>query len=335
MSSCVACAQLQVLDHTAFETLAPEWDALLQRSYDNRIFLSPTWFNIWWRHFGDGNARIVTLRDGDGALVGLLPLQLTDGVLGLVGDYNVADYMDGIALKHRARDLLVAMWSHVFDELAFDAISLHHVPSASPLLPALQEVAGTRGMTLGITDEEVCPVAILCSNWEGYLQMLTKKQRHEIRRKLRRAQDGVEWEWRTASTEDDLAVDLPIFFHLHEASASDKGRFMTPRMQTFFEDLASRLLADGILRLSIFSREGRDIATSMAFFYRGRYMLYNSGYDPDRAQYSPGIAAVALAMQDAIAHKAVAFDFLSGGEAYKYQFGATNTYTSRVHLPGS
>jgi CelD/BcsL family acetyltransferase involved in cellulose biosynthesis len=35
-------------------------------------------------------------------------------------------------------------------------------------------------------------------------------------------------------------------------------------------------------------------------------------------------------MQDAIEDRAVAFDFLSGNEPYKYQLGATDTHTSRV-----
>jgi CelD/BcsL family acetyltransferase involved in cellulose biosynthesis len=105
---------------------------------------------------------------------------------------------------------------------------------------------------------------------------------------------------------------------------------MTPGMRQFFAALALTLGEEDILRLSVLRRDGVDIATTMSFFYRDRYLLYNSGYDPSYAAYSPGIAAVALTMQDAIREGAVAFDFLSGDEPYKYQFGASNTYTCRV-----
>ncbi len=70
----------------------------------------------------------------------------------------------------------------------------------------------------------------------------------------------------------------------------------------------------------------------MGFVYRDRYHLYNSGYDPEYAGYSPGIAAAVHAMQDAIEEKAIAFDFLSGDEPYKYQLGASNTYTCKVSV---
>jgi CelD/BcsL family acetyltransferase involved in cellulose biosynthesis len=103
-------------------------------------------------------------------------------------------------------------------------------------------------------------------------------------------------------------------------------------MRAYFQDLASELLSAGILRLSFFTRDGVDLAVAMSFFYRDRYLLYNSGYNPDYSAYNPGIAAVAYAMQDAIHERAVAFDFLSGDEPYKYQFGATSTYTCRVSV---
>ncbi len=324
------------LDVSVFHREATDWQELLERSYDNRIFLSPVWQRVWWEHFGSGSLSILTLRDATGALTGLLPLivQEGDGVstLTLLGDQHVADYMDGLAVKSDAPSILAELWRGAFDRLIWDRLELRHVPSASPLVPALQTVAKERGLALRVEPDEVCPVALLCNTWDGYLQMLNKKQRHEIRRKLRRSQESAEWSWRTVETASDLEHDLPVFFRLHEASAGDKARFMTPAMQSFFRSIAAVLLDAGILRLSTFSREGVDIASTMSFFHRDRYLLYNSGYDPAYAVVNPGIAAVAMAMQDAIAERAVAFDFLSGDDPYKYQFGASNTHTCRMHL---
>lgn len=322
---------VEVHEEEAFPNLAAEWAGLLTRSYDNRIFYTPTWHRLWWEHFGAGEAHLVTAHD-DGELVGLLPLQVVarEGkrVLTLTGDFNIMDYMDGVARKDDAPEIFRALWRSATEQIRWDAIDLQHVPASSPSIAALYEVLGED--TVSAEDEEVCPVAILCSTWDGYLQMLTKKQRHEIRRKLRRAQDGVEWEWRTAKIEEDLSRDLPIFFRLHELSGREKARFMTQPMRAFFHAMTRTFLREGIVRLSIFRREGTDIAATLSFLYRDRFLLYNSGYDPAQAAHSPGIAAVSHAMQDAIDAGAAAFDFLSGDEPYKYQFGATNTHTCRV-----
>jgi CelD/BcsL family acetyltransferase involved in cellulose biosynthesis len=328
------CQRVEILDSSAFTRLQHDWEALLQRSYDNRLFFTPTFCRIWWEHFRVPEVRILTLRDEDGRLQAVLPLQIAveggERILGYVGDWNVFDYMDAAAEKHEAQALLTQLWGCALSDLSWDRITLRHVPSASPSVPALQAAAGEMDIEIAVERDTVCPIAILCSSWDGYLQMLSKKQRHEIRRKLRRAQEGAEWEWRTARTEAELERDLPIFFQQHEASGHDKARFLTPDMRAFFQTLTSVLLRDGTLRLSIFRREGMDIAATLAFMYRGRYLLYNSGYDPAYAAFSPGIAAVAHTMEDAIAEKAVAFDFLSGDEPYKYQFGASNTYTVRA-----
>lgn len=322
---------VECLDEEAFGGLAAEWEGLLNRSADNRIFYTPTWHRIWWDHFGDGTGHLMTARDGDGTLQAVLPVQLHERegarLLTLTGDFNVMDYMDGVAEKDRASELLESLWTVAREELKPDRIELRHVPSASPLIRALHTAWGPG---FAVEDDEVCPVAILCSSWDGYLQMLSKKQRHEIRRKLRRAKESADWEWRTAATEADLERDMPVFFRLHELSGREKARFMTPDMREFFRAMAREFLRQGILRLSVFRREGVDIAATLAFLYRERFLLYNSGYDPAFAAFSPGIASVSHAMQDAIEAGAVAFDFLSGDEPYKYQFGATNTHTCRV-----
>jgi CelD/BcsL family acetyltransferase involved in cellulose biosynthesis len=325
---------ISILSSDAFEELAPEWDELLSNSYDNRLFLTPRWLRIWWRHFGDGECAVLAHRNDDGGLAAVLPLQITTDtgsrVLGLVGDFNVFDYMDGAARRDAADELLVELWCEALRTLRFDAIALRHVPASSPLIPALRRAAVHAGLEVSVEADEVCPVALLCSTWDGYLQMLTKKQRHEIRRKLRRASENTTLAWHTTQTPDGLARDLDIFFSLHERSAGEKAAFLTPRLRAFFADVASEYLSTGELRLSTLELGGVPAASSFGFAYRDRYLLYNSGFEPSLAERSPGNAAVAHAMQAAIGEGAVAFDFLSGDEPYKYAFGAQNTFTARV-----
>ena len=62
------------------ETLEPlerEWDDLADRAGAGP-FLRPWWFRSWWRVFGNGEPRIVTLRRG-GRLAALLPLYANSG----------------------------------------------------------------------------------------------------------------------------------------------------------------------------------------------------------------------------------------------------------------
>jgi len=332
VTECVETA-VTIEERLSIDALRESWENLLNRTYDDTIFVSPVWLQVWCEHFSPKRPYLLTLEDDQG-VSGLLPLQTierdAESVLTLLGDPEVMDYMDGLAERDLAETILRALWTRALDEIRWDRIELRHVPAESPLLPALSSLLESRGRSVRIEDEEVDPVVALPGTWDDYLQTLSKKQRHEIRRKLRRAEEGAEWEWRTAGSRADLERDLPVFFRLHEASAHDKARFMTPAMRTFFSGLASTFLRRGELKLSIFRRDGVDIAATMSFLWRGRLLLYNSGYDPEYAAYSPGIAAVAKTIQGAIDDGARIFDFLSGDEPYKYQFGATNTFTKRL-----
>src|SRR4029077_15207662 len=48
------------------------------------------------------------------------------------------------------------------------------------------------------------------------------------------------------------------------------------------------------------------------------YYFYQSGRDPERSRHRPGLVLMHAAIQQAIAEGVEVFDFLSGGEAYKY-----------------
>lgn len=338
MSATAVDLSVEILDGTACVGLRDQWETLLQRSYDTRIFLTPTWFQIWLKHFTETTPYVVVGRDPGGELAAILPLQVLQHggrrLLSGLGDHNVSDYMDGIADKVEAENSLTELLRAALQYIPFDALELRHVPSGSPLISAIRNVGADLGLAIQVEDDEICPVAILCNSWNGYLQMLSKKQRHEIRRKMRRTFEGATWTWRTSETRSDVERDLEAFFRLHASSGGEKSQFMTDQMHGYFRDLAQTMHERDVLRLSVLQREGQDIAALMGFSFRGRYMLYNSGYDVAHAAYNPGISAVSLMMQDAIREGAIAFDFLSGNEPYKYQFGASDTHTCRVFTRG-
>lgn len=327
-------SEIEIVAGGRLHALEPDWSSLLERTYDNRIFMSPLWVLTWCRHFGSADARIIISQNASGQLTGLLPLQLSRQgavrTLALLGDHNVSDYMDALADRSRSEPVLRGLWSTAIELLEWDLVELRHVPSASPLLSAVETVSNELGLDVTIDRDEVCPVALLCNTWDGYLQTLGKKQRHEIRRKLRRATQGTASAWRVSRTTQELERDLPVFFQLHEAGGGEKARFLTTAMRAYFTDLAQGLLERDILRLGLLERDGADVATTLSFRYRDRYFLYNSGYSPGDAARSPGIAAAAFTMQQAIEEQAVAFDFLSGSEPYKYQLGGVDTFTCRV-----
>jgi CelD/BcsL family acetyltransferase involved in cellulose biosynthesis len=327
-----------------FDALAPEWNALLRRSRFNTIFLTHEWQTTWWNYLGEGDLWIVAFRRADTReLVGIVPLYLvvnSDGPwagkrkLNLVGCIEVSDYLDVIAAKGWEDAVFQALsaWLCSNQAPAWDVLDLCNLPQESMTFHSAPPVFERCGFTVRVSREDVAPQFELPFHYETYLQeRVEKKQRHEIRRKQRRAEREHQVDFYFVGPEHNLGVEMDDFAMLQRASREDKAEFMTPEMRRFFGAMAKRMLEAGYLRLCFLSIDGQKAASLLAFEYNRRFLLYNSGYDPNAyAHLSPGWVLLAYAIQYAIAAGCRVFDFMQGDEEYKYRFGSHDYDVMRV-----
>ncbi len=318
--------QLHTVDES-LERLGPEWDRLLAHSDADLYFLRNGWQRLWWRHFGHEYVlRVVTVRDSTGRLAGIAPLMARrhdpESTLSFIGGSEVADYLDLIVDRAQAEETRRVLLEAVRAHLPWRTLDLHCLPEGSGTPAALDCVLGPQGIAIEHEIEDVSPTVELPGSWDGYLASLSKKDRHELRRKLRRAVDDLGASWRTVQTEQDLAPTIDAFIDLHRRSSPAKAGFMTEPMAAYFRDLAAMALAQGQLRFGVLWDRDVPLSTAMGFAYGERLYLYNSGYDPAYATHSVGIAAVGLLLRDAAQEGLGVFDFLQGNESYKYTLGA-------------
>ena len=151
--------------------------------------------------------------------------------------------------------------------------------------------------------------------------MLNKKDRHELRRKLRRMDSQTDWKWYSLSEPTQVAERLGEFLTLMRLSREDKDEFMTPERERFFHNITQRMAEMGQLQLFFLDQDGATVATSLCFDYGGSRLLYNSGYDPEYGYFSVGLLLNAMCLKDAIDRGLGYFDFLRGPEPYKAHLG--------------
>ncbi len=329
-----------------FDALHAEWNPLLQRTRFNTIFLTYEWLSTWWEYLGEGELWILALRrPGSGELVGIIPFYLVtpdhgprmgQRTLFLVGCIEVSDYLDVIAAKGWEPAVYRALlrWLHSDAAPAWEAVDLCNLPQDSRTYQDLPALTQGYAVEAQVLREDVAPQFELPLHYETYLQeIVDKKQRHEIRRKQRRAEREARIDYTVVQPTDNLAAEIDDFVALQQASRADKAEFMTPTMRRFFAAMAQRMMDKGWLRLSFLSIDGEKAAALLAFEYNRRYLLYNSGYDPEaHAQLSPGWVQLAYAIQYAIAVGCQVFDFMQGDEEYKYRFGSHDYDVMRVIL---
>jgi len=221
----------------------------------------------------------------------------------------------------------------------WDVVDLRRLRAADPVLPALHSafdrLAPRENWQVIREPEDVCPViTVTDGDWDGYLGTLDKKARHEIRRKLRRAQAAGELSVSIAAPTPE-AVDG--FIELHTRRFGDEGLFPPTeggaRSRRFVHRLAELEAAEpdgGLLRVAQVRCGERMIFATLAFDDGRTCYLYNAGMDPDAADLSPGVTGTALYLRDRIEAGRRRFDFLRGGEEYKYEWGAQDEAIERL-----
>ncbi len=222
-------------------------------------------------------------------------------------------------------------------EPSWDVVDLRRLrcgdPAAEALAAAFGRLEAERGWTLNLDREDVCPVVTLPeeAGFEDVLATLGSKDRHEIRRKIRRA-EGVGPISLTRSTEP--LADLPAFIELHQKRWGDEGLFPDnpggAASRAFFRRLFELMGPSGPLVLSFLAVGDRRIGAGVHLEDGPSLLYYNAGMDPDARELSPGVLMVSAYLEAALTGGFRRMDFLRGNEPYKYEWGATDEPIQRL-----
>lgn len=321
------CADVTLHD---FEGLREEWEVLLQWTSTNTIFVTPAWQETWWRRFRkNSDLKLLSVHD-NGVLLGIAPLRTTDGRASFVGDTDLCDYNDFLVLPGNEETFYETLFKYAAAQTWH--FELKSIPEPSPTLEYGPLHAERHGYNVELEVEDVAPVTNLPDTWDGFVTSLKKKNRHELRRKLRRLEASGSFRQQLCQDPDTLTDDMQDFFRLHKISKLDKREFMTPQRERFFTDMAVELGSRDQFKLAFLELEGVRVASCIYFDYMGAYLLYNSGYDPNYSHLSVGLINKALVIRQAIDAGKDSFDFLRGDERYKYNLGGEDRRVFRMTL---
>jgi CelD/BcsL family acetyltransferase involved in cellulose biosynthesis len=316
-----------------FDRVRGEWEGLV-RTVDAPVpFVMPSWQRVWLDYFQDGRRlQLLTAREGE-RLVGVAPLLRDDSGAEFVGHYSICDYMDAVVAAGFER----AFFASLLEKLAADGarlVDLRGVREGSPTAQGIEDAAAGAGFTLEREQEALAPVVCLPESWDEYLNSLSKKDRHELRRKLRRLDSaGGDVVLRVLTASDECDAFLGTFFHLMRISSHHKEEFLDrPGMEPFFRAMTRAMADEGFVRFYALTFDGETVAAVMNFDVAGRLYMYNSGYDPAYAHYAVGLMSKALLMRDAIEQGRECVDFLRGDESYKYDLGGKDQRVYRLVL---
>jgi CelD/BcsL family acetyltransferase involved in cellulose biosynthesis len=252
----------------------------------------------------------------------------------LLGSIEISDYLDVIVREQDLEEFI----SGLLDFLAEGSpdswrfLDWANLPEVSASLAALQRAAEKHGWEY--KQEQFSPVIpiALTGDFESYLAGIDKKQRHEIRRKMRRAAEyELPVSWYILDDETRLDEYMQAFLKLME-NDPDKANFLSPAMRLQMANAARAAWHSGWLQLAFLEVDGQKAAGYLNFDYNGRIWVYNSGLDQRFLELSPGWVLLGHLLQWANENKRSVFDFMRGEESYKFKFGGVKHFVIRVKV---
>ena len=322
-----------------------EWSALLQANSSASAFSLRAFHQAWWSAHGGGaeDVSIAVRSASSGELLGYLPLmRRPDGVIYSGATLHI-DYATVLLAPHTGAQSQES--DPVADALATALLALNLPINMMRIRPAdaahvrivaaIQRAATIASRAATYAIEEPAPYIDLqgIRTLDEHLERLDKKQRHEIRRKVRRGEAaGVQ-----ISASEDVLADLPEFVRLHRARWGERGLFTeTPKgaeEEAFLRELFATAPSGTISMLLARSDEFGTFAAGLFLRDAGAIRYWNAGGDAAARALSPGVLLFVHGLQMAINEGRGQLDFLRGNEPYKYECGAVDAQVMKCEVP--
>ena len=267
-----------VEDSRGFAALEEEWEDLYRNCPDASPFQSWAWLYSWWEFYGEGRElRLITVRSGEGLLVGIIPLMLERrlgfGRLLFIGTGPTA-HLDTVAREG---------WDDRVSEAGVRALRQMddwHVADLHELRPdaagwAIFERWSGHKTSIWQSQHAVIDAT---KGWDQLLMSRSKRLRNNARRALRKAEaDGVRCELVGAEETKEAAHRLvTISREQWHGNPLTRPDHWTPRFKSYFETFAYRMAARGWGGIWEWRNDGEVIFSEFMVFgpsYVGAYMV--------------------------------------------------------------
>jgi CelD/BcsL family acetyltransferase involved in cellulose biosynthesis len=309
--------------------LQAAWNALTEGIQDCSYFLSWGWISTWWQYLHDDHGLWLLTACLDGHLVGIVPLMcsrhqigpLTFRKLSFIGSGLARPAHLDIVARTEEREILSAAFIRYLDahHQDWDLLELEGLQENSSLVSRLFASAGRC-----LSREPIrCSFVSLPASWEVFQkESMSSKLRKTIRYYERRLQKAFPGKvvFERLSSEAALLPALKFLVENSRRQFRERGMescFESQSFREFYENLVSSALQRGSLRFYQLRVNDEIVAVQQCFAFKGIFYGYQTAFDADMREYSPGQQLLAFLFQESIGETAREIDMMHGDTDYK------------------
>ncbi len=303
------------------------WDTLFEYWLDgsspldwNCIFMLPPWLKAWWVSFGGSlNPYICSVRY-QGRVIGIAPLTVEGDGARLMGSSDLSDYVDFIIAPGYENIFLGLLFEYLRGQ-GIRFLDAGHQRNDSSIVSEQRKNPGSPVFEAPCDPAGRIYELNLPRTWDEYLDSLSGKERHEIRRKIRRLEEAGRISCSVVKDREEVSAAMDIFIRLFRSNRVEKTFFMNAAIESFFRGLADAMAEFGFVRLFLLKIDDTYAAAALCFDYLSTMYLYNNGYDKEYSPLSVGFISKVFSIRHGISMGREKYDFLKGDEAYKGRLG--------------
>ncbi|MER9236277.1 GNAT family N-acetyltransferase [Mesorhizobium sp. M0622] len=318
-------------DIARLETAWRELEARATHSF----YLSWLWIGTWLRHLPGGAQPHVLVARTSSRIVGLAIIcrrrawsfgrhARARWLLNETGDVRFdrlfIEYNDILAERSLADATRVA---------CVDALA-HHLRRSDQLVlsgidpdfeSAACRTAGRAGLLTEVKAEDTArwiDFAKVRQKGANYRATLGRNTRQAVSRAMRLYAERGPIAFRTVEVTSEALAAFDLLAELHQARWGRRGAFANPSFRRFHEELITRGVPTGTVRISRTLAGDQTVGVLYNFVYDGRVLNYQSGFLYERdGRLKPGLISHVLAIEDSIGRGECGYDFLAGFAGHK------------------
>lgn len=311
------------------------WDSLSE----GMPMRESAWLGNWWKIYGKNReAYVVTVRDSDGTLAGLLPLyrleRNRDGrtLCGMGDGTTCTDHFSVLARQPDAAVIAaeIGRWLARISRDprdGWDLIDLDGIVGGDSAAVALLESLRSAGSVSHATSRMSTWARATDDDWGSHIARLNNNDRRKSKRHRKILEQGDAPACRIASTKEEVHAGLDALIDMHQrrwTAVGEAGSYATTESRDFLHAVAQELFERAQLQLTWIEFDQRPIGSEFRIIGRDHVLYsYSTGMDRGFAKLEPGRILHVHGLLYAYEHGLRGINYMRGDEDYKQRMLAT------------
>ncbi|GAB4509838.1 MAG: GNAT family N-acetyltransferase [Sulfuricaulis sp.] len=318
-----------------FETLRNDWDKLLSRTEQAKVFSSWEWQYHWWQNYGEHRALRLLVAKNKTNVVGILPLYAQSinflqfiplSILRLIGTGGDTspDYLGPLLEPGKEQQICLAFCEFILHEMTtWDVLNFTDIPHEGTFAMTLSNMCMRERLAYDNSAISIIPIVRLPATWEDYLSNLHRDKRYRVRKLRRKLTEAFSVNfhvWDSKEKLDEVIDQLIRLHHLRWQDSKQSDSFASPEYVGFHRDAIKSCFDRDWIRLYCLTLNDQMVAIYYCYRFNNEVLYFQSGFDPAFEDFVPGQVLLGFAVEHAINEGNKVFDLLKGQYRYKTEW---------------